>query len=300
MNNIEQNKICKNFMHNNCQRGNDCRYIHDELLCFYFWKFGNCKFGDNCKKKHEFKNVQLVLDNLQTNKPRQNQNHKRKKNTECFEPMTKPVDMRIVCDNGSLGDKMTTTLSSRDVLLAPNVFGDFKHGELYERLMQELNSCDIPQEKLLKMWHGNDKIDGTHLIVDDKTRWKQQCPTFKLVIDRIKSFFNMDIQATRFNWYKDTSQWKPFHFDAAAVKEDKADVQNFTVAVSFGATREAAFEHADTKTVVSIPQPDGWIYAFAKDTNIIWRHGILQDSQIRDEGRISVIAWGWVDNMLKM
>lgn len=221
----------------------------------------------------------------------------KKRNTECFEPMTKPVDMRIICDNGKSTDKASVPLTTRDVLLAPHVFDDFKPGELYEQLTRELNSCGVPPEKLLKMWHGNDKIEGTHLIADDKTRWKDTCPTFQLVIERLHNFFGMDIQATRFNWYKDTSQWKPFHFDAAAVKPEKADVQNFTVAVSFGATREAAFEHADTKTVVSLPQPDGWIYAFAKDTNIIWRHGILQDKIIRDEGSISVIAWGWVDGM---
>lgn len=287
--------ICKNFMYNKCERGNTCKYIHNTKVCFHFWKHNNCKFGDECRKLHNFENLTTDNDNKNTNK-----RPAKKKNTECFEPMTKPVDMRIVCDNGNSTDKASVPLTTRDVLLAPNVFNDFAPGELYNRLVEELNSCGVPPEKLLKMWHGNDKIEGTHLIADDKTRWKDTCPTFKLVIDRLKDFFGMDIQATRFNWYKDTSQWKPFHFDAAAVKPEKAEVQNFTVAVSFGATREAAFEHADTKTVVSLPQPDGWIYAFAKDTNIIWRHGILQDKVIREEGRISVIAWGWVDNMSKL
>lgn len=290
---ITDNKdlICKNFMHKKCDRGNTCKYIHNTQVCFHFWKHGNCKFGDDCKKLHNFENL---VSSIQTKRP------PKKKNTECFEPMTKPVDMRVVCDNGTSKDKASVPLTTRDVLLAPHVFNDFAPGELYSKLVEELNSCGIPPEKLLKMWHGNDKIEGTHLIADDKTRWKDTCPTFKLVIDRLRKFFDMDIQATRFNWYKDTSQWKPFHFDAAAVKPEKADVQNFTVAVSFGATREAAFEHADTKTVVSLPQPDGWIYAFAKDTNIIWRHGILQDKVIREEGRISVIAWGWVDGMSKL
>ena len=287
----EQTQICKNFMYNRCDRGNTCKYIHNTQVCFHFWKHSNCKFGDDCKKLHNFENIKNSI--LSKRPPK-------KRNTECFEPMSKPVDMRVVCDNGRATDKASVQLTTRDVLLAPNVFDDFGEGELYEQLVKELNSCGVPQEKLLKMWHGNDKIEGTHLIADDKTRWKDTCPTFQLVIDRLKTFFNMDIQATRFNWYKDTSQWKPFHFDAAAVKPEKAEVQNFTVAVSFGANREAAFEHADTKTVISLPQPDGWIYAFAKDTNIIWRHGILQDKVIRDEGRISVIAWGWVDNMSKL
>lgn len=284
--------ICKNFMYNKCERGN-CKYIHNAKVCFHFWKHNNCKFGDDCKKLHNFEN--LTNDSQTAKRP-----PPKKRNTECFEPMTKPVDMRIVCDNGTSKDISSVLLTTRDVLLAPNVFNDFAPGELYNKLVEELNSCGVHPEKLLKMWHGNDKIEGTHLIADDKTRWKEMCPTFKLVIDRLKQFFEMDIQATRFNWYKDTSQWKPFHFDAAAVNPEKAEVQNFTVAVSFGATRDAAFEHANTKTVVSLPQADGWIYAFSKDTNIIWRHGILQDKVIREEGRISVIAWGWVDNMYKL
>jgi hypothetical protein len=74
-------------------------------------------------------------------------------------------------------------------------------------------------------------------------------------------------------------------------------VQNFTVAASFGATRDAAFEHAKTKTVISLPQGDAMVYCFSSDTNAIWRHGILQDIPTRDEGRISIICWGWVDNM---
>ncbi|KAF0685776.1 Aste57867_22384 [Aphanomyces stellatus] len=222
---------------------------------------------------------------------------KKAKNTECFEPMTKPVDLRIVYDLGRSTDSITTPLTTRDALLAPNVFSDFAPHELYRRLVDEIQRCDVPEKDLLKLWHGNDKIEGTHLIANDRTRWKSQCPTFTLVIDRLRAFFHMDIQATRFNWYTDTAQWKPFHHDAAYVSPEKAAVQNFTVAVSFGATRDAAFEHAKTKTVVSLPQPDGCVYAFCSDTNGIWRHGILADSPVRDQGRISVIAWGKVHNM---
>ena len=60
------------------------------------------------------------------------------------------------------------------------------------------------------------------------------------------------------------------------VQEDKAEQSNLTVAVSFGLEREAAFEHAKTKTVVSMAAPNGSAYVFARDINMIWRHGILQ------------------------
>lgn len=299
-------KICNDYMYKNCNREN-CQYLHDNTVCFYYWKNGKCNKGDNCERSHllvKSKRVegvpdQQVLKNKDTgknnNKKNKDKYKKRVKNTECFEPMASPVDMRIVCDLGN--GKFSTQLTSRDVLLAPNVFNNFKSGELYDKLVSEIENCERENEKLLKLWHGNDKILGTHLIADDKTGWKESCPTFNFVIDKLKDFFNMNIQATRFNWYKDTSQWKPFHHDAAAVKQDKAATQNFTVAVSFGGTRDAAFEHAKTKTVVSMPQPDGWIYAFTNDTNGIWRHGILQDIPVKSNGRISIICWGWIDNV---
>lgn len=325
--------VCKDFMYRNCTREN-CKFLHDSSVCFYYWKMGECNRGEKCERSHEFRdNRQFKINKIQTtlelkdesnsenisniknknkgkdndkphpkqkskrNKDKYNKN-KRKKNTECFEPMTRPVDMRIVCDLGGSNDKCSLQLTSRDVLLAPNVFNNFKTGELYNKLVEEIEMCGIEPEQLLKMWHGNDKIEGTHLIANDRTNWKEKCPTFNFIVNKLCEYFSMNVQATRFNWYKDTSQWKPFHHDAAAVKVDKAKVQNFTVAVSFGETRDAAFEHAETKTVISMPQPDGWIYAFSKDTNVIWRHGILQDNPVKQNGRISIICWGSIDNML--
>jgi len=36
---------------------------------------------------------------------------------------------------------------------------------------------------------------------------------------------------------------------------------------------------------------------FARDINVLWRHGILQapPTKRQEQGRISVIAWGWTD-----
>lgn len=279
-------KVCRDFMYNKCTR-TDCKFKHDDNVCFYFWKNKTCKFGQKCTKKHD---ILSVSTSVSVNKHKK---HNRPKNTECFEPMTKPVDLRVVLDLGN--QYLSTPLTSRDVLLVPNLFLDYQPLEIYNILANEIDNCTVPKEQLLKMWHGNDKIDGTHLIANDRTSWKQQCPTFQMIVDRLADFFNMKVEATRFNLYKDTSQWKPFHHDSAYVDPKKAEIQNFTVAVSFGATRDAAFEKADNKTVISMPQPDGTVYCFSKDTNIIWRHGILQDNPVRLEGRISIILWGSVD-----
>lgn len=280
--------VCRDYMRGTCCR-QQCRFIHDAELCKFHWNHmvhggTPCKSDVYCKHKH-------FVSSEPTNARRQ----KKQKNTECFEPMQRPVDMRLVVDCGDIHSKLQTKLTTRDVLLVPNLFADFARNELHDKLLAELQEIAQSKDSLFKMWHGNEQIEGTHLIADDKLRWKEQCPTFECIIRRIETFFNMDIQATRCNWYKDTSHWKPFHHDAAYLNPEKARVQNFTVAVSFGATRDAAFEHATTKTVISLPQADGIIYCFANDTNGIWRHGILQEQPTRDASRISVICWGKVD-----
>jgi len=215
----------------------------------------------------------------------------KKKNTETFKPSHKPTDMRIRAAFVQDVNKQTYTkeMTSRDVLVVHGLYGDEDDLTVYNKLLDETNNSEVDFNNLWQLWHGD-----THVIADDKKGWKKTCPTFKMVLDRIERYFDMKIQATRLNWYRDSSEWKPFHHDAAAINPEKAKVQNFTVAVSFGAERDAAFEHATTKTTISMPQPNGTVYTFGKDVNVIWRHGILQvpPDKFHDEGRISVIAWG--------
>ena len=65
--------------------------------------------------------------------------------------------------------------------------------------------------------------------------------------------------------------------------------------------REVAFEHAKTKSTIALPQPNGSIYAFGKNVNVTWRHGIpaIHPRLFSNEGRISIIAWGWRDDMVE-
>ena len=162
--------ICKNFMYNRCDRGDSCKYIHNSKLCFYFWKHANCKFGDDCKKSHDFKSQESKSQESksqesksqesksqesksQESKSQESKSYKRpirKRNTECFEPMIKPVDLRIVLDSrsvrcGTMYDDISE-LTSRDVLLSPKLFDDFGKYEIYNNLVSEIENCGIPKE----------------------------------------------------------------------------------------------------------------------------------------------------------
>lgn len=305
-------KVCRDFMRNTCERENCC-FIHDSRLCSNFWKTGRCKYKDGCRKKHfvtvnesktcmddkqQTHNEQITNQDLHQKKEERPKN-RRQKNTVCFEPMKRPVDLRVVMDLGT--ERMKTKVTSRDVLLVPNLFKEFKSGEIYNSLVKEIESSKVPKDQLLKLWHGNETIPGTHLICNDKTPWKRDCPTFNMIVQRLIDFFQMNVKATRLNWYTDTSQWKAFHKDSAAVNPEKAATQNFTVAVSFGATRDCAFERdSRDQTVVSFPVGDGEVYCFTNDTNMIWRHGVLQELPVKQQGRISIICWGWIENVEKI
>lgn len=253
--------------------------------------------NDSLKKNQTYKNISVESGRFESQS--QSQYSPRIKNTETFEPMQKPVDMRVVYDLGCYQDKLSKTLKTRDVLLVPNLFRDFEENEIYNRLIDEIKNCGIPEEKVIIPWHGNNVIKGTHMIASDWEKWKRSSPTFNIVINRIREFFDMNIKATRLNWYQNTEQWKAFHFDAAKINPEKAKIQNFTVSVSFGRTRDCAFERDDNlKNVISFPIGDGEMYCFTKETNEMWRHGVLQELPIVEDGRISIVAWGWIDDVI--
>ena len=211
-----------------------------------------------------------------------------KKNTESFEPDHTPPDLRVYVEDGKK-EIYPRHYDERDVVLISNMFSEFKPNEIYDKLLEEIKTTGS-EEEIWKLWHGD-----THYIADDRRPgWKEKCPTFSMVVDRIAKYFEMDVKATRFNWYRDSQEWKPFHHDAAAVDPRKAKTQNLTVGISFGSVRDAAFQHAKARTVVSIPLSDGMIYTFGNKVNIDWRHGIPQiaNPTENDKGRISIILWG--------
>jgi len=274
-----KNKICKHYVMGNCKNGANCTYKHQDNICRDYFK-GNCK-RDNCKFIH----VSTIKSNNKPPHKNRTSPYGIKKNTESFEPWYNPADIRIMLGDGKK-EAYDNEIQSRDVILIPNLFEEL--GDVYNKIIDEVDA--IKNTKIWKPWHGD-----THLIADDHEVWKVHSPTFNAVIDKIKKYFNMDIKATRLNWY-DAKEFKPKHHDAAAIDEKKAKLQNLTVGVSFGETRSVEFEHAKTRTSMNINLPNGYTYTFSKDVNIQWRHGIppLPNNLVEKSGcRISIIAWGY-------
>ncbi|RHY86504.1 hypothetical protein DYB35_010370 [Aphanomyces astaci] len=108
-------------------------------------------------------------------------------------------------------------------------------------------------------------------------------------------------QGTRFNWYRDSSDWKPFHHDSAAYNPHRARNQNITVGVSFGSERELSFLHAKNGSRIYFPQTNGMLFAFGRDVNINWKHGVnaLANEHFSGKGRISIILWGLAQDVVE-
>lgn len=255
--------------------------------CQFFKKYKSCKFGDQCKFSHE-------------------NNYKKPKNTVTFTPFDREIDLRLVVDTNP--NKMSITLRKCDVGIFTNVFSDFRPWELHDLVLKEINETGI--ENLLKPWHGNNKIDGTHLICDDSKPWKSQANTFNMIIQRLCNYFGVHAQATRCNWYNSHTEFKPQHHDAAAFDERKVATQNITIALSLGQTREILIQKINsssskenknhTGVFLSFPASDSSVYTFTNEINKTFKHGVhvgLKEDDQSKESRISIIIWGWCDNI---
>ena len=60
---------------------------------------------------------------------------------------------------------------------------------IYNRLLGEIKNSGVDSERLWQSWHGD-----SHWIADDKLRWKEACPTFHMVLNRLADYFTMDIK----------------------------------------------------------------------------------------------------------
>ena len=89
---------------------------------------------------------------------------RKRRNTICFEPDYSPSDLRVQTGYG-IWKRFAYPIQENDVLLIPALFLDvFKDlSNSYNELMEEMIYDDF------KAWHGNNDLDGTHWIMDDKS-----------------------------------------------------------------------------------------------------------------------------------
>eukprot|EP00934_Nitzschia_sp_Nitz4_P005413 Nitzschia sp. Nitz4//scaffold351_size16537//10630//12028//NITZ4_008853-RA/size16537-augustus-gene-0.1-mRNA-1//1//CDS//3329548887//5403//frame0 len=224
------------------------------------------------------------------------------RNTESFDPASTLVrpDLRVWVSS-SKASCLEKPLKHDDVVIVPGLFGEEDDWSMYYQLVEEMRDVQKQGDKGSEWisWH-----EGAHLISKNPTG----SPTFTKVIDRLCEYFHIKKESigSRFNWYRDSSDWKPFHHDSAAFNPQRAKNQNITVGVSFGATRELAFVRAEPmtnedKVRVYFPQPNNGVFSFGRDANILWKHGVnaLPPSEQDGKGRISIILWGLAENVVE-
>ena len=138
------------------------------------------------------------------------------RNTESFDPSSTLVrpDIRVL-----VGLPTATTykkpLKHDDVVIVPDLFGPEDDWNIYYKLVEEMTQLQLSQVKGSEWisWH-----EGSHLIARNPPTGKSA--TFTMVIDKLCDYFSIQKQSigTRLNWYKDSSDWKPFHHDSAYVR----------------------------------------------------------------------------------
>jgi len=232
------------------------------------FRFGRCNYGDNCKFSHG--------------------DGEEQENTSCETVTSWPArpSMRVITVPTSI--RYAEPVKHDDIIIVPEFFCAEDDWDTYYALIKEMRQSQANGDRKAEWisWH-----EGAHLLSQNPAG----SPTYNKVLERMCQYFKAaeGNRGTRFNWYRDGSDWKPFHHDSAAFNEQRAANQNCTIGISFGASRELAFRHAKTGELLYVPQKNGMLFYFGRDANIIWQHGInaLPDEDRDGKGRISIILW---------
>jgi hypothetical protein len=217
-------------------------------------------------------------------------------------------DLRLRCfDQKSFRDGILrdTQFTVHDIIQIPAVYDM----ETYKSVVAELTVVnDNSNGKLIIPWHKKN-----HLVVNDKYRngqWKDECPAINKIIDDIASGFNITVNNTRVNIYRSGESGRWGHSDIKPFHHDDNITQNMTFGVSLGCEREIAFKQTKRKkcpdskwrnipsgTIISTVASPGSIYAFARDVNCEFQHGILPvhgsfGNSLPSFDRISIVVWG--------
>lgn len=239
-------------------------------ICHAF-KAGNCHYGDRCRYSH-------ILN--------EEKGPGADDGEVSFSGDERP-QMRIITVPPTR--QYDPPVKNDDVIIVPEFFCAEDDWDIYYQLIKEMREAQANGERDAEWcsWH-----QGAHLL----SRNPSTSPMFNRVLQIMGRYFSVahENRGTRFNWYRDGSDWKPFHHDSAAFNWERAQDQNCTIGISFGASRELAFRQAKTGELIYFPQRNGMLFFFGKDANIRWQHGInaLPANEQDGKGRVSIILWG--------
>lgn len=118
--------------------------------------------------------------------------------------------------------------------------------------------------------------------------------TFNRIVAALAHYFDFDVFATRLNFYRDNSAFKPFHHDSHAYlnTSDVKVKEDFTCGVSLGAARELVFKHVASGQQFAFPQGNGDCFSFDSAVNQKFQHGVPHAKDRVVGPRFSIIAWG--------
>jgi hypothetical protein len=292
--------------HNNYNHNNRVNHSNDSNRLYGGGNERNSQNNQHCKQSTVIPIKEQPIDNNLANvydDPRVREDGRKivkikggGRNTESFDPRSTLVrpGMRIIV--GPNREVYGKPLKHDDVVICPEFLCTEDDWKLYYDLVKEMREAQAAEEK------GSEWIswaEGAHLI----SKNPNSSSAYNKIQEKIAKYFDIERKSvgTRFNWYRDSSDWKPFHHDSAAFNPQRARNQNITVGVSLGSTRELAFMHAKTGERLYFPQTNGMLFSFGRDVNIGYKHGInaLPESEQDGKGRVSIILWGLVKNTVE-
>jgi hypothetical protein len=187
--------------------------------------------------------------------------------------MKQLVRSEIDMTNSNLRRSMD--LLQKGAFYYPHYVCEEKDTTIFENIIKELEMVD---EFKVVEWSKHYKIDNPKFS-----------ETFNKIIDDVSKVFNVTVLETRLNYYKNKNDWKPLHHDSHAYSDGIRE--DFTIGISFGASRELVFMHEESGNTFKFPQKNGDIFAFDHNVNKDFMHGITKSLQMVGP-RISLIAWG--------
>eukprot|EP00796_Vickermania_ingenoplastis_P010853 gene10853-7519_t len=185
--------------------------------------------------------------------------------------------------NGSLMNDFASLLAGNAVYIR-NFLCPAKDRTFYDQLKAELveaTGASMSLDGGLIEW-------SKHQVFENPSNLSN---TFNEIIDMLSEYFDLDVYATRLNYYRDGTQWKPQHHDSHAYG-DRSEREDFTAGLTLGSDRGLLFVHVESGQEFMFPQNNGDCFAFTGEVNKLFTHGVPRANSSQVGDRFSIIAWG--------